>query len=81
MMSQWQLDDLVQRFVKRPSRLLIQAGSADRTIPMHHALQVQQLLPQSTLQVLDGLGHLAHEENADLSVQQLLSWLSLQTGH
>jgi magnesium chelatase accessory protein len=81
MMSQWQLDDLVQRFVERPSRLLIQVGSADRTIPMHHALQVQQLLPQSTLQVLDGLGHLAHEENAALSAQQLLSWLSLQTGH
>jgi len=39
------------------------------------------LLLQSTLQVLDGLGHLAHEENAELSAQQLLWWLSLQTDH
>jgi pimeloyl-ACP methyl ester carboxylesterase len=33
------------------------------------------------LQVLEGMGHLAHEENAALSAQQLLAWLSLQTDH
>ena len=83
MMSQWDVHPLVPRFVQHvqqhPCRVLIQAGSADRTIPMHHAQQVQHALPHCSLQVLDGLGHLAHEENASLSAQQLLAWLSLQT--
>ena len=78
MMSQWHLDALVQRFAQHPCPLLIQAGSADRTIPMRHAREVEAMLPDCQVQVLEGLGHLAHEENGALSAQQLLQWLSDQ---
>ncbi|MDU6492047.1 MAG: alpha/beta hydrolase, partial [Bradyrhizobium sp.] len=38
------------------------AASHDRAIPPDVALRIKQLVPQAQLELIDGLGHLAHEE-------------------
>lgn len=41
-------------------------GSADDTVPLAIAQEMHQLIPESQLVVLDGLGHNAHLENPNL---------------
>lgn len=76
MMSQWHLNHVLQRYAQLNQPVLIQAGTHDRTISFSLAETAQQQLPQCEIARLEGLGHLAHEENAALSAAQLVPWLS-----
>lgn len=75
MMSQWRLDDVLLRYAQRQQPVLIQAATHDRTIAFETATQAQKQLPLCDIATLPGLGHLAHEENAELSAAQLVPWL------
>jgi len=62
MMAEWDLKGFARRLAGLRAPLHLFAGDADRTIPLRHAHRLRSLLPDATLDVLPGLGHLAHEE-------------------
>jgi len=66
MMANWDLHPLVRDLRRLEPRLVLVAGAADRAIPSEQAARVRQLVPSATVEILPGLGHLAHEERPDL---------------
>ncbi|MDE2145347.1 MAG: alpha/beta fold hydrolase [Burkholderiales bacterium] len=62
MMANWDLDTLARALPRLAVPLHLLVGGADRTVPPAQAAQVQALLPGTRVVVLEGLGHLAHEE-------------------
>lgn len=63
MMARWDLRALARALpgLRAPLHLLV--GERDRTVPPSDAERVRVLLPAATVQRLQGLGHLAHEED------------------
>ncbi len=72
MMANWDLHPLVRDLPRLKAALLLVAASQDRAIPPDVARRVRHLVPQGQLELIEGLGHLAHEEQpariADLIV-------------
>ena len=64
MMAAWDLQALAARLPELGVPLHLIAGARDLTLPHDHSRRVQQRVPGARLTVLDGLGHLAHEEDA-----------------
>jgi len=65
MMAQWDLRPLTRDLARLATPLALLVGSNDRAVPPEDARRVIAMLPRdtpSTLTVLDGSGHLAHEE-------------------
>ncbi|RZU02844.1 alpha/beta fold hydrolase BchO [Rivibacter subsaxonicus] len=73
MMANWDLQPLRRELpaLRVPLHLIV--GANDHTVPPRQAQQVHALLPASTLIMLPGLGHLAHEEQPVRVVQQVLA--------
>ncbi len=71
MMAGWDLAALQRELphVDVPVRLI--HGAKDAAVPTSAAEQAARLLPHAELAVLAGLGHLAHEERADLVAQAM----------
>jgi magnesium chelatase accessory protein len=63
MMAHWDLHAVARALpgLRTPLHLLV--GERDRTVPPADAERVRVLLPTATVQRLQGLGHLAHEED------------------
>jgi pimeloyl-ACP methyl ester carboxylesterase len=55
--------------------VLLLWGSRDPIFPADHGTRLQREMPNATLQVIDGAGHVLHEEQPDAVAQHLLSWL------
>jgi len=55
---------------------LILWGSEDRLIPPEHGRRFHQDIAGSQLQVLEGLGHVPHEEDPKATVQAVIQFLS-----
>ncbi len=51
-------------------------GDRDRAVGLSSGRQLQQMLPQSHLMVLPGVGHIAFEEQPEICNQAMLDWLS-----
>ena len=66
MMANWDLHPLVRDLRRLEPRLVLVAGAADRAIPPEQSARVKDLVPSATVEILPGLGHLAHEERPDL---------------
>lgn len=62
MMASWDLDALPGELHRLELPVLLLAGTSDRTIAPTQATRVATLLPQASVTMLPGLGHLAHEE-------------------
>jgi magnesium chelatase accessory protein len=62
MMAQWDLPALAADLPRLRTPLHLIAGSSDRTIPPDDAYRVQSRVPGTSVLLLPGLGHLAHEE-------------------
>ncbi|CAL75488.1 putative Alpha/beta hydrolase, putative protoporphyrin IX magnesium chelatase bchO-like [Bradyrhizobium sp. ORS 278] len=62
MMANWDLNPLVRDLPKLTTALLLIAATRDHAITPDVARRVRQLVPQAQLELIDGLGHLAHEE-------------------
>jgi len=71
MMAHWDLHSLSRRLPGLGLPLHLLAGGQDRAVPARQARRVQAAVSGSTLRVLPGLGHLAHEEDA----AAVLQWL------
>jgi magnesium chelatase accessory protein len=62
MMANWDLRPLVRDLPRLNCELLLIAASKDRAIPPDVAWRVCELLPKATIETVEGVGHLAHEE-------------------
>jgi magnesium chelatase accessory protein len=62
MMAHWDLRALAGELPRLRTPLHLLAGTRDRTVPASNSQRVASLLPAATLDMLPGLGHLAHEE-------------------
>jgi magnesium chelatase accessory protein len=66
MMANWNLRSLRTELPRLKTPLVLVVGSNDRTIPPAEATEVQALIPGAEIVNLEGLGHLAHEEQPAL---------------
>ncbi len=65
LMASWDLAALADDLPRLRTPLWLLVGTADRTLPPAHADRVRALVLQAQRVDLDGLGHLAHEEDAE----------------
>ena len=65
MMANWNLEKLTPRLGQLQPAIKLIASSEDGTIPLRDTYKLQQLLPADTVSVsvINGYGHLVHEEN------------------
>jgi magnesium chelatase accessory protein len=62
MMANWDLEPLVNQLACLDLPVILLAGSKDRSIPPQESRRVAAMLPNARVEILEGLGHLAHEE-------------------
>ena len=62
MMANWDLAGLRDRLPRIAAPVVLAHGSRDPAIPLHTVEDAVRLLPDCTLEIMEGLGHLAHEE-------------------
>jgi magnesium chelatase accessory protein len=65
MMANWDLEPLQRELPRLKTELLLIAFDRDRTVPPLEAERVRAVLPRARLQLIDGFGHLAHEEDPE----------------
>lgn len=63
MMAHWDLRGLKGDLPRLTTPLTLICGENDRAVPLGVATDVMNLVPHAGLRVLEGLGHLAHEES------------------
>ena len=73
MMAGWDLASLQRDLPQVQPRVRLIHGAKDAAVPTSAAQQAARLIPQAQLNVLAGLGHLAHEERADLVAQAIFA--------
>ena len=76
MMANWDLHPLVRDLRRLEPHLVLVAGSKDTAIPPEQSSRIREMVPAATVEVLPGLGHLAHEERPDL-IAALIGQLAL----
>ncbi|SHH19318.1 magnesium chelatase accessory protein [Cognatiyoonia sediminum] len=65
MMAQWSLDGLLKRLGTITTDTHLLACTIDNAVPFSVSERADARLPNSSLTKMDGLGHLAHEEDAE----------------
>ncbi|WP_420134299.1 alpha/beta fold hydrolase BchO [Rhodopseudomonas sp.] len=66
MMANWDLEPLLLALPGLKPLLVLVAAEGDRAIPPSVARKVQEIQPNSVIERIPGLGHLAHEEQPQL---------------
>lgn len=79
MMANWDLADLERRLPALSAPLTLLVGDNDRTVSPDDARGVARLLPATRIEILSGLGHLAHEQRPALVASRLLAVVEDQT--
>lgn len=64
MMAQWRLDEMLARLPTLAADVLFITGTNDKAVPPDVAARMAAKMPRARHVSLDGLGHLAHEEDA-----------------
>lgn len=80
MMANWDLPSLRSRMREITNPILLIHSDKDATIPLEWAEEAHGWLPTSRLEVLEGLGHLAHEEVPETAAQLIRSFAAEQLG-
>jgi magnesium chelatase accessory protein len=62
MMANWDLATLVDDMARLPQPIVLIAANNDRAVPADTAFQIQARAPRVIVEIVRGLGHLAHEE-------------------
>jgi magnesium chelatase accessory protein len=75
MMARWDLHTLAAELPRLRTPLHLVAGERDRTVPPSNSKRVADMLPGTTLTLMSGLGHLAHEEQPQRVFERLLPWI------
>ena len=81
MMADWDLVPLKKALPGLTVPTLILHGENDAAIPVAAALDTASLIPSCRLEVLPGLGHLAHEEAPQLVVDAIIAFASTLAIH
>lgn len=76
MMANWDLPTLRTRMAEARNRVLLIHGTNDPAIPPDWARDAQGWLPDARLELLAGLGHLAHEEAPEAVRAQIAAFLA-----
>lgn len=71
MMAQWDVSPLLDRLPAIPNRCLLLAGARDLAVPPATSERAAGRLPRARSLCLDGLGHLAHEEDPERVIHAL----------
>jgi magnesium chelatase accessory protein len=71
MMAGWDLAGLQRDLPQVMARVRLIHSARDAAVPVSSVEQAVRLMPQAALSVLAGLGHLAHEERADLVAEAM----------
>lgn len=74
MMARWDLAPLERELPRLTAALLLLAGECDLTVPPAQSVLIAGRVPGASLEVLPGLGHLAHEERPDLVADRILAF-------
>jgi magnesium chelatase accessory protein len=80
MMAAWDVSDLMKPFVEAGLTLHQIIGEADRAVPPEDAERLARRYGGFTLERLSGLGHLAHEEDADRVAEAISRAVPAQDG-
>ncbi len=80
MMARWDLQSLARDLPRLRTPLHLLVGERDRTVLPAAAERVRELLPTTSVGLLPGLGHLAHEEQPMEVLQRVLPLLRVVTG-
>ncbi|MCM8556532.1 alpha/beta fold hydrolase BchO [Sphingomicrobium sediminis] len=75
MMADWDLAGLNRRLGEIGVPVLLVHGDRDRAVPMSAVRDACKALPDCRLEILTGLGHIAHEERPDLAAELIESAL------
>ena len=75
MMAQWDVDKFAARIKRVETPILLIAGSNDLTVSPDVSRRAAAAMTNATFVALEGLGHLAHEEDPDLIAQTISDWL------
>lgn len=78
MMAQWNLDPLLRALPRHPSPTLLITGDRDKAVPPDTSAKAAARMPAGRALSLPGLGHLAHEEDAQAVVEPILEFLKEQ---
>ena len=76
MMANWDLPSLRERMGEVANPVLLLHGANDPAIPLQWARDAAGWLPKARLDVLPGLGHLAHEEAPDKAAARIAAFLA-----
>lgn len=79
MMANWDLPGLRERMGQAANPVLLIHGSNDPAIPLDWAREAQGWLANARLDVLPGLGHLAHEEAPEKAAALITAFLAGHT--
>jgi magnesium chelatase accessory protein len=75
MMANWDLPSLRERMGEARNPMLLLHGANDPAIPPDWARDAAGWLPNARLELLPGLGHLAHEEAPELAASHIAAFL------
>lgn len=74
MMAGWDLEALQRNLPTMTTPVLLIHGASDRTVPASAVEQALKRLPNASMTLLAGLGHLAHEERPDLVAELIAAF-------
>lgn len=75
MMAAWRVDRLMAGAAGLAVPTLLVANAGDRVVPPKVSHDAARMLPRAEMREMAGLGHLAHEENADAVLAAFADWL------
>lgn len=76
MMANWDLPSLKARMGRVANPVLLVHSTRDAAIPLDWAREASGWLPSARLEVLSGLGHLAHEEAPEQAAELIRAFLT-----
>lgn len=76
MMAQWDLEPLLARLPRNVAQTLFIAGDGDTAVPPATSQKAAAKMPEASCTILPGLGHLAHEEDADAVAALILDFVA-----
>ena len=74
MMAHWNLQSLANDLPSLDVPLLLIAGQNDKAIKSDDAFAVREKVPHADVEIVRGLGHLAHEEAPETVAALVLSF-------
>lgn len=74
MMANWDLPTLRTRMTEISNPVLLVHSTKDAAIPLDWAREADGWLPNSRLEVIEGLGHLAHEEDPERAAELIAAF-------